>query len=294
MTGKLYIVATPIGNLEDITLRALRVLRECSLIACEDTRQTRKLLEHFGIATPMISYHEHNEAERAAELVAKIEDGASIALVSDAGTPLVSDPGYRLVRAAIDASIPVIPIPGVSAILGALSAAGLPSDAFRFCGFLPPKSGQRRRMLEEWKQENATLIFYETPHRILDALEDVTAVMGARPMAVARELTKIHEEFLRGTAAEIHATLAARPSVKGEITLLIAKPMIEKHATVETESHSGTSVAPATAGGDQTVSLQDAVRAAEREGLSHMDAIKRVARERGMGKRDVYRLVEGG
>ena len=146
MTGKLYIVATPIGNLEDVTLRALRVLRECSLIACEDTRQTRKLLEHFGIATPTISYHEHNETERASELVAKMQDGANVALVSDAGTPLVSDPGYRLVRAAIDASIPVIPIPGVSAALGALSAAGLPSDAFRFCGFLPPKSGQRRRV----------------------------------------------------------------------------------------------------------------------------------------------------
>lgn len=297
MTGKLYIVATPIGNLEDITLRALRVLRECSLIACEDTRQTRKLLEHFGIATPMISYHEHNEAERAAELVTKIEEGASIALVSDAGTPLVSDPGYRLVRAAIDSGIPVVPIPGVSAAVGALSAAGLPSDSFRFCGFLPPKSGQRRRVLEEWKNENATLIFYETPHRILDALDDVSAVMGTRPIVVARELTKIHEEFLRGAAAEIHATLAGRASVKGEITLLIGKPIFEKQVPIEAEAHSGSAsnatrtIAPAD---DQTVSLQDAVRAAERAGLSHMDAIKRVARERGMGKRDVYRVVEGG
>lgn len=291
MTGKLYIVATPIGNLEDMTLRALRVLRECNLIACEDTRQTRKLLEHFGITTPMISYHEHNEAERAAELAAKMAEGASIALVSDAGTPLVSDPGYRLVRAAIDAAIPVVPIPGVSAALGALSAAGLPSDAFRFCGFLPAKSGQRRRVLEEWKQENATLIFYETPHRILDALEDITAVMGTRPVVVARELTKMHEEFLRGTAAEIHAALASRPSVKGEITLLIGKQIFEK-PSVEDAAHPATSVL--TPAGEQRLSLQEAVRAAEGQGLSRMDAIKRVARERGLGKRDVYRQVDGG
>ncbi len=275
MTGKLYIIATPIGNLEDITLRALRLLRECAVIACEDTRQTRKLLEHFGIATPMISYHDHNEAERAAELVSRMQTGANIALVSDAGTPLVSDPGYRLVRGAIKAAIPVIPVPGASAALGALSAAGLPSDAFRFCGFLPPKSSQRRKILEEWKNETATLIFYETPHRILDALEDVAAVMGSRPLAVARELTKIHEEFLRGTAAEVRAILAARPSVKGEITLLIGKaePAFESSA-------------------DQP-SLAEAVRAAELGGLSHMEAVKRVARERGLGKREVYREVPG-
>jgi 16S rRNA (cytidine1402-2'-O)-methyltransferase len=270
VSGTLYVVATPIGNLEDITLRALRVLRECGLIACEDTRQTSKLLEHFGIATPTVSYHEHNEAARAAELVTKIEAGASLALVSDAGTPLISDPGYRIVRAAIDAGVPVVPLPGASAALGALSAAGLPSDSFRFCGFLPPKSSQRRRVLEERKAETGTLIFYETPHRILEALDDISAVMGARPVAVARELTKIHEEFLRGTAAEIRATLGARPSVKGEFTVLIGKAE--------------------TVAVDQTP-IEDAVRAAEREGLSRMDAIKRVARERGLGKRDVYRLV---
>ncbi|HEV2199484.1 MAG TPA: 16S rRNA (cytidine(1402)-2'-O)-methyltransferase [Bryobacteraceae bacterium] len=274
MTGTLYVVATPIGNLEDITLRALRVLRECGLIACEDTRQTRKLLEHFGIATPTVSYHEHNEAARAAELVAKIEAGASVALVSDAGTPLIADPGYRIVRAAIDAGVTVVPVPGASAAVGALSAAGLPSDSFRFCGFLPPKSSQRRRVLEELQAETGTLIFYETPHRILDALDDIAAVMGARPLAVARELSKIHEEFLRGTAVEVRATLAARPSVKGEFTVLIGK------------AEPGVAV-------DQAP-IEDAVRAAEREGLSRMDAIKRVARERGLGKRDVYRLVEGG
>jgi len=299
MAGVLYIVATPIGNLEDITLRAVRVLGEADVIACEDTRQTRKLLEHFGIATPAVSYHDHNEAARAAELVAKIEAGVSVALVSDAGTPLVSDPGYRLVRAAIDAAIPVIPIPGASAALGALSAAGLPSDAFRFCGFLPPKSSQRRRVLEEWKNETGTLIFYETPHRILDALDDIAAVMGSRPVALARELTKIHEEFLRGTASEIRATLADRPSVKGEFTLLIGKTLYKKAL----DDKAADKKAPVHLQGDASteadaeeseISLQDAVRAAEKEGLSRMDAIKRVARERGLGKRDVYRLVDGG
>jgi len=159
VTGTLYIVATPIGNLEDITLRALRVLREVDWIACEDTRQTRKLLEHFGISKPMVSYHDHNEAARAAELVEKLTSGGSGALVSDAGTPLVSDPGYRLVQAAIAAAIPVVPIAGASAVVGALSASGLPTDAFRFCGFLPPKSSQRRKTLEQLKAETGTLIF---------------------------------------------------------------------------------------------------------------------------------------
>jgi 16S rRNA (cytidine1402-2'-O)-methyltransferase len=272
VTGTLYIVATPIGNLEDITLRALRVLREVDWIACEDTRQTRKLLEHFGIAKPMVSYHEHNESGRAAELAERLTRGRSGALVSDAGTPLISDPGYRLVQAAIAAAIPVVPIPGASAAVSALSAAGLPTDAFRFCGFLPPKSSQRRKKLEHWKPETATLIFYETPHRILEALEDVAAVMGPRPVVVARELTKLHEEFLRGTAAELHAELASRPSVKGEITLLIGK--------------SGEVLA------DDTP-LEEAVRAAEQLGLPRMEAIKQVARQRGLSKREVYRLIAG-
>lgn len=272
MTGTLYIVATPIGNLEDITFRALRVLREVDWIACEDTRQTRKLLDHFSIAKPMVSYHEHNESGRATELVGKLARGGSGALVSDAGTPLISDPGYRLVQAAIAARVPVVPIPGVSAAVSALSAAGLPTDAFRFCGFLPPKSSQRRKTLELWKPETATLIFYETPHRILEALEDVAAVMGARPIVIARELTKLHEEFLRGTAAELHVELAARPSVKGEITLLIGK-------TDEVQV-------------DDTP-LEEAVRAAEKQGLPRMDAIKQVARQRGLSKREVYRLIAG-
>jgi 16S rRNA (cytidine1402-2'-O)-methyltransferase len=270
--GTLYIVATPIGNLEDITLRALRVLREVDSIACEDTRQTAKLLGHFGIAKPVVSYHEHNEAARAAELVKRLESGANIALVTDAGTPLVSDPGYRLVQAALAAGATVTPIPGPSAAITALSGSGLPTDSFRFCGFLPAKSSQRRKMLEQLKPETSTLVFYETPHRILDALEDVGAVMGARPAVVARELTKLHEEFLRGTAAEIRAQLAARPSVKGEITLLLGTP-------------------DASAAEEDPTPIEDAVRAAEHQGLSRMDAIKQVARQRGLAKREVYRRI---
>jgi len=270
MTAALYVVATPIGNLEDITLRALRVLREADLIACEDTRQTGKLLRHFDIIDKaLVSYHDHNEAARAQELVAKLLAGASIALVSDAGTPLVSDPGYRLVTAAIDAGIPVVPIPGASAVLGALAAAGLPTDAFRFCGFLPAKTGQRKKALEELRGENCTLVFYEAPHRILEALSDVAEVYGERPVVVARELTKLHEEFLRGTADEVRAQLAARPLVKGEIVLLIGK---------------GPAVVADTP-------IDQAVRELEQKGVPRMDAIKQVARERGLSKRDVYKQV---
>jgi len=271
MPGLLYLVATPIGNLEDITLRALRVLREADLIACEDTRQTGKLLAHFGIDKPMVSYHEHNETARTKDLVSKLESGSNIALVSDAGTPLVSDPGYRLVIAAVNSGITVVPIPGASAILSALAAAGLPTDAFRFGGFLPAKTGQRKKALEELRGEDCTLVFYEAPHRIVDALSDIVAVYGERPVVVARELTKIHEEFLRGTAEEVRSALAKRPSVKGEITLLISK---------------GSPVASA-------VPVEEAVRELEERGVPRMDAIKQVARERGLSKRDVYSKVTG-
>lgn len=270
MNKALYIVATPIGNLEDITLRALRVLREADLIACEDTRQTRKLLDHFGIAKPVTSYHDHNEAARAAGLIERIERGESIALVSDAGTPLISDPGYRLVNAAIAAGIAVVPIPGPSAAMGALAAAGLATDSFRFCGFLPPKTLQRQKVLSELKQETCTLVFYEAPHRILEALDDITAVMRARPVVIARELTKLHEEFLRGNAAELHRTLSARPSVKGEITLLIGKA---EHAEM-----------------DETP-IEEAILALESSGVPRMDAIKQVAKARGLSKREVYKLT---
>ena len=267
MSGVLYLVATPIGNLEDITYRAVRVLGEAGLIACEDTRQTRKLLDHYGIHKPTISYHEHNEAERAAELTERLLAGESIALVSDAGMPLVSDPGYRLVRAAIENGIPVQPVPGPSAVLSALAASGLPTHAFYFGGFLPPKPGQRAKTLEALAGETATLVFYEAPHRLIEALETIETVLGPRPVAVARELTKVHEEFLRGTAAEIRAQLAARDSVKGEITLLIGK-------------------ADAPAPDDTPV--EEAVQQLERSGLARMDAIKQVARRRGLSKREIY------
>jgi 16S rRNA (cytidine1402-2'-O)-methyltransferase len=270
MSGVLRLVATPIGNLEDITYRAVRVLREADLIACEDTRQTRKLLDHYGIHTPTISYHEHNETTRAAELAARLAGGASVALVCDAGMPLVSDPGYRVVRAAIDAGIPVEPVPGASAALAALAASGLATSAFRFGGFLPHKPGQRLKLLESLADEQTTAIFYEAPHRILEALEAIEQVLGPRPVVVARELTKIHEEFLRGTAAEVRALLAARDAVKGEITLLIGK---------------------AGAPPPDDTPLPEAVEALVAGGVAKMDAIKQVARRRGLSKREVYDAV---
>ena len=271
MAGTLYLVATPIGNLEDITLRALRVLREVDLIACEDTRHTRKLLDHYGIHKPTLSYHEHNEAQRSGELLEKLRQGTSVALVSDAGTPLVSDPGYRLVSKAIQNGIPIEPLPGASAILAALTASGLPTDAFLFGGFLPARPGPRRKLLAKLKEEPATLVFYEAPHRIREALEDIDAVLGARPVVVAREMTKIHQEFLRGTAAGLRQALAGRPSLKGEITLLI-----------------GRAAAPAAA----DTSVPEAVEGAMRGGLSRMEAIKQVARQRGLSKREAYRALE--
>ncbi len=272
MPGLLYLVATPIGNLEDITFRAVRVLKEAGLIACEDTRRTRVLLAHYGIETPTISYHEYNEAERSEELAARLRAGAVIALVSDAGMPLVSDPGYRLVRAAIESGVPVQAVPGPSAALAALAASGLPTDAFHFAGFMPHKPGQRVKALEARAEEQATLIFYEAPHRILETLEAVERTLGPRPVAVARELTKIHEEILRGTAAEIRAQLAQREVVKGEITLLIGKAAVPPP--------------------DDTP-VEEAVAALIRAGAPRMDAIKQVARRRGLSKREVYGRLLG-
>jgi 16S rRNA (cytidine1402-2'-O)-methyltransferase len=271
MAGTLYLVATPIGNLEDITLRALRVLREVDLIACEDTRHTRKLLDHYGIQKPTLSYHEHNEAQRSAELLEKLRQGTSVALVSDAGTPLVSDPGYRLVSKAIESGIVIEPLPGASAILAALTASGLPTDTFVFGGFLPARPGPRRKLLARLKDDPATLVFYEAPHRILEALTDIEEVLGARPVVLAREMTKIHQEFLRGTAAEVRQALRSRPSLKGEITLLIGR------AAAPAEDHT---------------SLPAAVEAAMRAGLGRMEAVKAVARQRGLPKREVYRAME--
>src|SRR5437016_7627725 len=197
--GVLYVVATPIGNLEDITYRAVRILKEADLIACEDTRQTRKLLDHYGIEKPAISYHEHNEAERARQLIYNLQQGLTIAHVSDAGMPGISDPGYRVVKLAIEHGIRVVPVPGSSAVVAALAGSGLPTDAFEFRGFLPAKSGQRRTALESLRDVRHTVIFYETPHRIMESLQELAGILGAeRQVVVARELTKLHEEFIRG------------------------------------------------------------------------------------------------
>jgi 16S rRNA (cytidine1402-2'-O)-methyltransferase len=241
------------------------------VIACEDTRQSHKLLEHFGIRKPTISFHEHNEKERSAELIARLERGDDVALISDAGTPMISDPGYRLVRDAVNRNITVVPIPGPSAVIAALCASGLPTDSFRFAGFLPPKAGARRHLLESLRDEASTLVFYEAPHRILESLQDVAAVMGTREVVVARELTKIHEEFIRGTAESIAHELSSRPALKGEITLLIAK----SDRIVE-----------------QTGSIREDVEMLERAGVPRMEAMKQVARERGISKRDVYAEME--
>ena len=269
--GKLYLVATPIGNLEDITYRAVRILKEVDLIACEDTRHTRGLLDHYGIDRPTISYHEHNESGRTPDLIERLKAGQSIAMVSDAGTPLISDPGYRLVNQALAEEIVVVPIPGPSAILAALTASGLPTDSFHFGGFLPPKTSQRRKALEAVREFECSLVFYETPHRILEALEDVASVLGERPIVLTRELTKLHEEFLRGTAAEVLARLRERPSIKGEMTLVIGKPV---------------------AGDTSGIPIPQAVQALIKGGMPRMDAMKTVARERGLSKREVYAALE--
>jgi 16S rRNA (cytidine1402-2'-O)-methyltransferase len=220
MAGILYIVATPIGNLEDITLRALRVLKEVDLIAAEDTRHTRILLSHYDIRTPLTSYHEHNERTKARPLVDRLLGGENIALVSDAGTPAISDPGYRLVVDAIHAGIRVIPLPGAAALAAALSAGGLPTDRFAFEGFLPAKKQERRARLQELRQDARTLVFYEAPHRLNESLQDMQQILGNREIAIGRELSKVHEEFLRGTVSEVIARFADR-EVKGEITIVV-------------------------------------------------------------------------
>jgi len=272
----LYLVATPIGNLEDITLRAVRVLKEADLIACEDTRQTQKLLNHYGISTRTSSYHEHNEMTRSAELVLDLEGGARIALVTDAGMPGISDPGFRLIALAIRHHIPVVPIPGASAFLAALVASGLPTDSFRFGGFLPPKSGQRRQMLESIRTSPRTQVFYEAPHRVTEAVEDVVEILGSeRHMVIAREVTKIHEEFLRGRAAAILEILRARGEIKGEITLLIGR-------AEESER-----TAPAAVNVRQR--LQEIMAEAK---LDEKAALKKVAKEMGVSKSEAYRELQ--
>ncbi len=271
--GCLYLVATPIGNLEDITLRALRVLKEADLIACEDTRQTQKLLQHYGIHKELVSYHEHNELTRAPELVIQLEQGAEVALVSDAGTPVVSDPGHRLVAQCLRHHIPVIPIPGPSAFLAAMAASGLPTEEFLFVGFLPSRAGARRKKLEALKPEPRAVVLYEAPHRLADTLSDAAEILGARPGVVAREVTKIHEEFLRGSLAELRDA-ARKRAPRGEITLVIGP------------------ATDAAQPGLSRVSLRQRVEQLEAEtGMDRKAALKQAARERGLGKREAYKQL---
>jgi 16S rRNA (cytidine1402-2'-O)-methyltransferase len=272
--GVLYVVATPIGNLEDITYRAVRILREAELIACEDTRQTRKLLDHYSIGTPVVSYHEHNEAARAEELVGKLEQGVTVAQVSDAGMPGISDPGYRVIKMAIERGVAVVPVPGASALITALVGSGLPTDAFEFLGFLPAKAGQRRTALEGFRHSPRTIVAYEAPHRIREALEDIATTLGPnRPVVVARELTKIHEEFIRGTVAEVLERLRAR-ELKGEITLLIGP---------------GETTAPAEERKTLTARFMEII---EEQNLDEKAALKALAKERGLSKSEVYRELQ--
>ena len=274
--GTLYLVATPVGNLQDITLRAIEVLKEVDLIACEDTRHTQRLLTYFNIGTATVSYHEHNERERAEEILTRLKSGGRVAVVSDAGMPGICDPGYRVVALAVENGVPVVPVPGASAVVLALAASGLPTDAFGFGGFLPAKSGQRREVLEEIAESARTEMFYEAPHRVVEALEDLVDVLGgARRVVVARELTKLHEEFLRGSAEEVLAELKKRGDVKGEITLLIGK------------AEAG-AAAP-------KISLRARMEQVMREEtLDEKAALKKVAKEFGLGKSEAYRQWQRG
>ena len=274
--GTLYLVGTPIGNLEDITLRALRILKEVDLIACEDTRHTMQLLDHYGIDKMTVSYHEHNELMRAAELIVHLEQGDNIAMVSDAGMPGVSDPGYRLIALAVRHHIKVVPVPGASAFLSALVASGLPTDSFRFSGFLPSKQGARRSALEAIRNSPRTQIFYEAPHRIVEALQDVVELLGPdRHVVVAREVTKLHEEFLRGRAEDVLATLQKRGDVKGEITLLIGKADGAEHAQATPKNV-----------GQRVRELMSS------QSLDEKAALKLAAKEFGVSKSEAYRELQ--
>lgn len=270
--GTLYVVATPIGNLEDITYRAVRVLKEADLIACEDTRHTAKLLHHYGIDKPTVSYHEHNEVARAEELVAKLTAGLNVAQVSDAGMPGISDPGYRVIHLAIERGVQVVPIPGPSALVAALAASGLPTDSFQFLGFLPAKSGQRRTLLETLRPATHTTVVYEAPHRIVETMKDIVELLGAeQPVALARELTKVHEEFIRGPAAEVLRRIQEQ-ELKGEITLLIGK------------------------GQEQPIAAKDIGRRLaeimQEQKLDENAALKAVAKEQGISKSEAYRELQ--
>ncbi len=272
MPGTLYLVATPIGNLADITHRALQVLKDVELIACEDTRHTHKLLNHYGINTKTISYHEHNEQQRAAELIDRLKQGSDVAVVSDAGTPSISDPGFRLVRAAIENEIAVVPVPGPSALIAALIAAGLPTDEFFFAGFLPARASARRARFNELRSVPGTLIFYEAPHRLAETLKDAYEILGEREAVVARELTKLHEEIRRGRLSQLTADYAEKTDIRGEIVVLIDRNVLGDAST-------------------RAVSIVSLVDRFEQEGLDHRAALKKAARELGLSRAEAYRKL---
>lgn len=272
MPGTLYLVATPIGNLEDVTHRAIRVLHEVDLIACEDTRHTQKLLNHFSIQTPTTSYHEHNEKERANQLLARLLKGSDIAIVSDAGTPAINDPGFRIVRLAIENGVAVVPVPGAVALISALVASGFPTDEFFFGGFLPPKTGQRRARLGELAKLETTLIFYEAPHRIAEALRDALDVLGDREAVVAREITKLHETFTRSRLSELARTFSS-DTTRGEIVLLIDRHVIEQPRQKPNE-------------------LANLVAKLVGEGMDERAALKQAAKKFGLSRDEAYRTLQ--
>ena len=277
--GCLYVVSTPIGNLEDISLRALRVLKEADVIACEDTRQTLKLLSHFDIAKRLVSYHEHNELTRAPEIVIELEQGAKVALVSDAGTPAISDPGYRLVSLCLRHGIQVVPVPGASALLAALAASGMPIEEFVFAGFLPSRPTERRKKLRELGAELRTLALYEAPHRLLDTLEDALEILGNRPAAIAREVTKIYEEFVRGHIEDLVAA-ARTKAPRGEITLLIGPPDGQpQHASDAANPRNAVPLA------------RHVEEIMQERGVDRKAALKQAARERGLTRREAYKQL---
>ena len=270
MVGTLYVVATPIGNLEDITLRALRVLKEVDVIAAEDTRHTQILLSHYGIHTPLTSYHEHNEKTKARQLMSRLERGEQIALVSDAGTPAISDPGYRLAVEAIRGGIPVIPIPGASALTAVLSAGGLPTDRFVFEGFLPAKKQERRARLRALSSETGTLAIYEAPHRLTETLNDLAEILGDREIVLAREVSKVHEEFLRGRLTEVAKQVAGR-EIKGELTLLIGGSRGQSEVSQE--------------------QIEKEIRKLKNDGLRVKEIAEILGEKYGYSKKEIYRLA---
>jgi 16S rRNA (cytidine1402-2'-O)-methyltransferase len=277
--GRLYVVATPIGNLEDISLRALRILKEADVIACEDTRQTMKLLSHFDLRKKLVSYHEHNEITRAAELVIDLEQGAKVALVSDAGTPAISDPGHRLVSLCLRHGIEVVPVPGASAFVAALAASGMAIEEFTFIGFLPARQSERRKKLRTLMNDPRTIVLYEAPHRLLETLEDSLEILGNRPAVIAREVTKMYEEFLRGHLQDLLAGVRAKEP-RGEITLLIGPP--DAQARTEAAAQDASRTLPIARRVDEIV---------KETGLDRKAALKQTARERGLTRREAYKQL---